>query len=463
MTLRRRLATAITALLVVTALAFAGVALSQRSFLIAQLDERLTALTGDGRALLAVANRADTGNAAATGLLTDVYIGVERADGALVTVLAPELDPGLVPVLLGNERDAGPVTRAVAGGGERVRLVEVPLAAGRYAVVALPMTGVEAAFRRLLLALGLAWLGVAAVAGLVAYWVDRLGLRPIGRLTAAAEHVTATGGRAPVQVETAHPETEAGRLGQAFNAMVATTAAGQEELRRFVADASHELRTPLTTLRGYSSLYAAGGLASEEQVADAMGRINAEATRMGRIVDDLLDLTALTDSAALELRPLDLGTVVEELAADLRVRNPEREVVVERSGATVVLADPDRIRQALTALVTNAVKYSPDASPIVLGAEQRGPSVRARVSDRGRGIPADQLPRVFDRFYRVRATAPAGGDGRPAPKGSGLGLAIVAAIVSAHGGRYGVDSVPGRGSTFWVELAASGATVPTGA
>lgn len=459
MTLRRRLAAAITALLVVTALAFAGVALAQRSFLIAQLDERLTALTGDGRALVAIANRADAGNPAATGLLTDVYIGVVRVNGTLVTVLAPELDPGLVPVLLGNERDAGPVTRAVAGGGERVRLVEVPLAAGRHAVVALSMAGVEAAVRRLLLALGLAWVGVAAVTGLVAYWVDRLGLRPIGHLTAAAEHVTATGGRAPVQVETANPDTEAGRLGQAFNAMVATTAAGQEELRRFVADASHELRTPLTTLRGYSSLYAAGGLASEEQVADAMGRINAEATRMGRIVDDLLDLTALTDSAALQVRPLDLGTVVEELAADLRVRNPDREVVVERAGATTVQADPDRIRQALTALVTNAVKYSPAGSPIVLAAEQRGTGVRARVSDRGRGIPAEELPRVFDRFYRVRDAARGGAV--PEPKGSGLGLAIVAAILSAHGGRFGVDSVPGRGSTFWVELAASGATVPS--
>jgi len=460
MTLRRRLAVAITTLLVVTALAFVGVALSQRAYLIAQLDERLSTLTTDGRALLAIANRADAGNGAAAGLLTDVYIGVLRANGALVTVLTPNADPGLVPVLLGNERDAGPLTRAIVGGGERVRLVEVPLNGGRYAVVALSIAGVEAAFRRLLLALGLAWLGVAAVIGLVAYWVDRLGLRPIARLTSAAEHVTASGGRAPVQVETADPQTEAGRLGHAFNAMVATTAAGQEELRRFVADASHELRTPLTTLRGYSSLYAAGGLASTEQVADAMGRINAEATRMGRIVDDLLDLTALTDSAALELRPLDLGTVVEELAADLRVRNPDRAVVVERTGATIVLADPDRIRQALTALVANAVKYSPDGSPIVLGAQRLGPMVRARVTDRGRGIPVEELPRVFDRFYRARSAAAVGGPAPATPKGSGLGLAIVAAIVSAHGGRYGVDSVPGQGSTFWLELTGFDGTVP---
>jgi two-component system OmpR family sensor kinase len=444
MTLRRRLVVAVTGLLVVMALAFIGVALFQRAYLLSQLDDRLNALSVNTKALVAVSTRAEAGTGAAADLLTDVYVGIHKLNGTLNTVLSPDTAPGMVPVLLGNEKNAGPVTRATNGAaGERVRLIEAPLGA-RYAVIALSMDGVEAASRRLATALGLAWLAVAAIVLLAGYWVDRLGLRPIARLTAAAEHVTATGGRAPVQVETTHPDTEAGRLGSAFNAMVATTAAGQEQLRRFVADASHELRTPLTTLRGYSSLYAQGGLATEEQVADAMGRINAEATRMGRIVDDLLDLTALSDGAALELRPLDLGVVIEDLAADLRVRNPDREVIVQRSGRTNVLADSDRISQALTALVANAVKYSPDGSPIVLAAELRGSTVRAQVTDRGRGISADELPRVFDRFYRVRAAG---------PRGSGLGLAIVAAIVAAHNGRYGVESLPGQGSTFWIELA----------
>ncbi len=452
MTLRRRLAAAITTLLLVTALAFGGVALSQRAFLIAQLDQRLASLTTDGRALLAVAIRAEGGGGAAAGLLTDVYVGVVGVNGTLVTVVAPDSDPGLVPVLLGNERDSGPVTRAIAGGGERVRLLEAPLAAGRHAVVGLSMGTVEASSRRLLLALGLAWLAVAAAAGLVAYWVDRLGLRPIARLTAAAEHVTATGGRAPVQVETAPPETEVGRLGSAFNAMVATTAAGQDQLRRFVADASHELRTPLTTLRGYAALYAQGGLAAPEQVADAMRRIGAEATRMGRIVDDLLDLAALGDTAALDLQRVEVGRVLEDLAADLRVREPDRSVTVDCPVPASVVADPDRVRQALTALVTNAVKYSPGGSSIGLAAEPGAGVVRLRVSDRGRGIPLAELPRVFDRFYRVPAGPAGSGVPSSGPRGAGLGLAIVAAIVSAHGGRYGVDSAPGHGSSFWIEL-----------
>lgn len=444
MTLRRRLVVAAATLLVIIALAFVAVFLSQRSYLLAQLDERLTGLALNTKALVAVSARAEAGTGAAAGLLTDVYVGIHRDNGRLRNVLAPDADPALVPALLGDERDAGPVTRAtIAGSALRVRLVEAPLGGERYAVVAVPMTGVEAQSRRLATALGLAWLGVAGIALLAGYWVDRLGLRPIADLTAAAERVTASGGRTPVLVESGSPGTEAGRLGSAFNAMVATTASGQEQLRRFVADASHELRTPLTTLRGYSALYAQGGLATEAQVADAMGRINAEASRMGRIVDDLLDLTALGDRSALTLARVDLAAVLADLAADLRAREPDRPVTVEKSGDTVVHADSDRVRQALTALVANAVKYSEPGTAIGLASEQRGPVVRVQVTDAGRGIPAAELPRVFDRFYRA-------GDG--GPRGTGLGLAIVAAIVSAHDGRYGVDSVPGQGSVFWVEL-----------
>lgn len=449
MTLRRRLVVAVVGLLVAVAVVFVGVALTQRAFLIAQLDQRLESFTADGRALVTLANRAEAGNGAAADLLTDVYVGVQRANGQLLPVLVPDAHPDLVPVLLGNESTSGPVTRTVVGGGQRLRLVEAPLNGQRFVVVALSMSGVEAASARLVLALGLAWLVVAAIAALVGYWVIRYGLRPIAHLTAAAEHVTASGGEL-VQVDPGDPRTEAGRLGSAFNAMVFTTASGQEQLRRFVADASHELRTPLTTLRGYSSLYAQGGLVSQEQVADAMGRINAEATRMGRIVDDLLDLTTLGDGSALDLRPLEVGQVLEDLATDLRIREPGREVSVRCTGAVVALADADRVRQALTALVANAVKYSADATPVVLAAQRLGPAVRVEVIDRGKGIPADALPRVFERFYRARDGAAATSGGA---RGSGLGLAIVAAIVSAHGGRYGVASTPGEGSTFWIELA----------
>lgn len=447
MTLRRRLLLAGVAVLVITGLAFGLVALVQRQYVLAQLDARVTSLVGDTKKLVAVANKAEDGNPAAVSLLSEAYVGVLRADGRLRTVMAPAGDPQLAPRLFGNERDAGPVTRGTTGGAaERVRVEVAPLGGQRYVVVAVSMAPVEEATTRLAVALGLAWALVALAAILVGHWVDRHGLRPIARLTEAATGVTASGGRTPVQVAVSDPATEAGQLGQAFNTMVATAAAGQEQLRRFVADAGHELRTPLTTLQGYSALYAAGGLVDEGAIADAMRRINAEASRMNRIVADLLDLTSLGDPSTLSLHPVNLSTVAEDLAIDLRVREPQRSVTVTTKGDCVVLADEDRLRQALTALIENAVKYSPAGSPIQLQAIRAQAQVRVLVSDSGRGIPQSELPKVFDRFYRVAAAG---------PSGSGLGLAIVAAILSAHGGTCGVESVPGSGSTFWVLLRAT--------
>lgn len=445
MSLRRRLVWTASALLVLMAIAFAGVVLSQRAYLVGQLDDRLASFTSNPKVLIGIANRAEVGTSVAADFLTDSYVGVLRADGRLRTLLTPQSAPGLTPVLLGNESGAGPVTRlAVDDPGTRMRVVAVPLTT-RALVIGLPMTGVEQATQRLVMALAIAWLAVAAVAVLAGFWLNRLGLAPIAELTQAADRITASGGRDLVQVEPGDASTEAGRLAAAFNQMTATTAAGQEQLRRFVADASHELRTPLTTLRGYSSLYAQGGLATDEQVADAMARINAEATRMGGIVDDLLELATLGDGAVLNLTSVDLGGLLAGLAADLRVREPGREVVVDCPSGLSVRADADRLSQALTALIANAVKYSAADTPITLTAQPADHAVRISVGDRGVGIATDELPRVFDRFYRVRSAS-------SSARGSGLGLAIVAAIIGAHQGRYGVESRLGAGSRFWIEL-----------
>jgi two-component system, OmpR family, sensor kinase len=447
MTLRRRLLLAGVAVLLITGLAFVAVALAQRQYVLAQVDARVTSLVGDTKALVAVANKADDGNQAAVSLLSEAYVGILRADGRLRTVTAPLGDPTLTPRLVGNERDAGPVTRTTSAGvTERVRVEVASLGGQRYVVVAVSMAPVEQATTRLTIALGLAWTLVAVAALLVGYWVDRLGLRPIAQLTQAAAGVTASGGRTAVQVAVANPETEAGQLGQAFNTMVATAAEGQEQLRRFVADAGHELRTPLTTLQGYSALYAAGGLTQEGAVDDAMRRINAEASRMNRIVADLLELASLGDRSSLVLAAVDVAGMLNDVADDLSVREPDRLVQVSVDAGCAALADEDRLRQAVTALVENAVKYSEPGSPVSLQAQLRGSGVRVQVIDAGCGIPTAEVGRVFDRFYRASAAGPGG---------SGLGLAIVAAIIAAHGGTYGVESEVGVGSTFWVELQAT--------
>lgn len=232
--------------------------------------------------------------------------------------------------------------------------------------------------------------------------------------------------------------------------MIDATQSSENRMHRFIADASHELRTPLTTLTGYSSLYSQPGAQSaalaDPTVSDAMRRINAEAKRMGRIVNDLFLLNELDATGGSNRVQVDLGQVLTDAAADLGVIQPERTVTVQAAPGLNVMGDSDRLVQAVTALTSNALRHTPPTAPLMLRGSVAGDRVRVEVADQGNGVPAAELPHLYDRFYRADP-----GRGRGSG-GSGLGLAIVAAIVAAHHGQYGVSSVPGRGSTFWFEV-----------
>ena len=292
---------------------------------------------------------------------------------------------------------------------------------------------------------------MAAVVGLLLWWVDRLGLRPIAEMTDAADAITA--GDTTRRVPPGPPGTEAARLGEALNAMIDTNAATQERMRRFVADASHELRTPLTTLQGYAALHTGrvgpptdAGTPADAEMADAMRRMGDEAARMRRLVDGLLDLARLDDLGVLEREPVDLAVVVRDVASDLRVVAPDRVVTVEAPATLVVTGDRDRLTQALVGLTSNAVRHTPAGTPVWLTLVELADAVRVDVADAGPGIPPEHLAHVFERFHRVdRGRSSASG-------GTGLGLAIVDAIARAHGGSASVTSQPGRGSTFSLTL-----------
>ena len=315
--------------------------------------------------------------------------------------------------------------------------------------------------------LGLVGLVVAAVVGLLLWWVDRLGLRPIAEMTDAADAITA--GDTTRRVPPGPPGTEAARLGEALNAMIDTTAVTQERMRRFVADASHELRTPLTTLQGYAALHtgrvgtpptmrasrdagraaepaepsrAAGAAepaadtaeAERAEMVDAMRRMGEEAARMRRLVDGLLDLARLDDLGVVAREPVDLGVLVRDVASDLRVVAPDRVVTVAAPESLVVTGDRDRLTQALVGLTSNAVRHTPAGTPVWLSVVELPGSVRVDVADAGPGIPPEHLPHVFERFHRVDR-------GRSSSRGgTGLGLAIVDAIARAHGGSASVAS-----------------------
>ncbi|QIM22534.1 HAMP domain-containing histidine kinase [Phycicoccus sp. HDW14] len=451
MTLRRRLVAAVAVLAVLAVVAGVAVVLVQRAFLVGRLDAELGALAKNPRAVLLASQRSDGG--VATAALSDVYVGRMGGDGRLTTVLAPQADPTLLPDLAPGERVLTPAGRATASGeAARVRVVTVPLANGRaQAVIAVPTTSADVTTRRLALTLLLTGLVVATFVGLLLWWVDRLGLRPIAEMTDAADAIT--GGDTSRRVPPGPPGTEAARLGEALNTMIDTTSATNERMRRFVADASHELRTPLTTLGGYAALHSTrpDGPLDERgraDVDDAMRRIGDEAARMRRLVDGLLDLAGLDAPDALRRAPMDLAEVLRDVASDLRVVAPDRAVTLDAPEHLVVTADRDRVTQALVGLTSNAVRHTPDGTPVALRVLVRPGGVRVEVTDAGPGIPAEHLPHLVERFYRVDRSRSSGSGG------SGLGLAVVDAVARAHGGSVEVTSEAGRGTTFALVLPA---------
>ena len=219
-----------------------------------------------------------------------------------------------------------------------------------------------------------------------------------------------------------------------------------ETVRRdFVANVSHELKTPLTAIRGYAETLA-GELRPDDPHAQFASTIRANAERMQRLVDDLLDLSRIESGGwAPSPASVDVAAVAEEAAApcrdEMRRRDIRFEVRVEPDTRTLWV-DPLALRQALGNLVENAVRHTPAGGRVTVTARREGGSVAVAVSDTGSGIPAEHLPRVFERFYRVDAAR------TRAAGGTGLGLAIVKHLVEAHGGRVSAESAVGRGTAI---------------
>ena len=302
---------------------------------------------------------------------------------------------------------------------------------------------------------------ILTVAGVAAYFLVRLGLRPLEKMAATAGEI-ATGDLSR-RVDETDERTEVGRLGSALNTMLTRIEQAFKEkeasgsrLRRFVADASHELRTPLTSIRGYAELLGRNQAVRPADITAALKRIEGESARMSGLVEDLLLLARLDQGRPLDREPVDLGVILADAARDARVIDASREVTVRAEGALLTLGDDARLRQVVANLVTNALTYSPEGSPLELEGRQAGERVRLLVVDHGPGIPAELRPKVFDRFWRADESR------QRAKGGSGLGLSLVAAIVAAHAGTVYVTETPGGGATFVVELPAGTSGPPTG-
>ena len=446
MSLRARLLTgmAVVAVVLVTAAVF--IARTTESHLLDQIDAQL-----EGARL---PQRADQqGPRPEEERPSALYVAIVDGRGRLFTRFEPNLSGDHLPppAISGGDaldrRGDGPFTVDAMHGGERYRVISRSGPRALTVVYALPLRDVDAAVRRLVTVEVVATLAALGVLGLVTWWVIRLGVRPIKRMTKTATAIAA--GELAERVPEGSEGTEAGELAHALNRMLEIRTRSEEQLRRFVADASHELRTPITTIRGYAELHRAGGLTDADALAEAMRRTEQEATRMGTLVDDLLHLARLDQGRPLEREPVDLAALARDAVQDAGAVETERAISIEVTGACTVAGDEGRLRQVLGNLVTNALVHTDPGTPVEVRVRREADEVVVTVTDHGDGMPKEVADRAFERFFRAD---PARSRHRG---GSGLGLAIVASTVAAHGGTVVLDSEPGRGTTVTVRLPAA--------
>ena len=331
--------------------------------------------------------------------------------------------------------------------------------AGRILVAATSLAGVNKTVSRLELIVILGSLAAGLLVAVGIAWIMRRGLRPIETMAAQADRITA--GDLTDRVSQQDPRTEVGRLGTALNGMltrieasVEEREASQELTRRFFADASHELRNPLASLRANAELYQQGAITERPQVDEAMRRIAHEAQRMSGLVDDMLRLARLDQHPGREHDLVDLTELTRECVERARIASPGRSWHAAIAPGLTTTGDEEMLRRAIDNLLANVCAHTPAGAAATITAAGHGGTVTIEVSDDGPGVPADQLPRILDRFYRAGA--------QPQLPGSGLGLAIVTAIASAHYGTAEAALVDPHGLRITLTLPGAGPPRPAG-
>ncbi|HEX3592731.1 MAG TPA: HAMP domain-containing sensor histidine kinase [Pseudonocardiaceae bacterium] len=349
----------------------------------------------------------------------------------------------------------GPSEKAVAGDkmptsarsedGYEVVAVPFPAIPGTALVASQPLREEQNVLRSLSLVLILisaAGVLVAAVAGTA---VARGGLRPVARLTEATERVATTGDLRPIPVT---GDDELARLTQSFNVMLGALAESQEQQRRLVADAGHELRTPLTSLRTNLELLIAASrpgapALSEQDTSELYSDVRAQVAELTTLIGDLVEL-ARQDAPEVVHEPVEVVDVVEQALDRARRRAADVTFDVHLEPWTL-LGDASSLERAVLNLLDNAVKFSPPGGVVGITLRTLGDGTAViEVTDQGPGISTEDLPRVFDRFYRSE-------EARTLP-GSGLGLSIVMQAAQRHGGMAYAGQVPGGGALMAIRL-----------
>jgi two-component system, OmpR family, sensor histidine kinase MprB len=459
MSFRRRLTLAGTAAVAVAILLALGTAFFVvRSELRSRVDNSLEQIAGQ-RGADVLFTRKVIGTGGDTGATKGVEVGVIRKSLAkpekplsgqaryvqLVSdgkVIAPS---GAPPELPADTR-----TRQLAAAGEgsffhdvtlngvHTRVFTRALEPGLVIQAAQSVEDQDQAIHRLGAILALVGLGGVGLAGGLGLVVTRTAARPVRELSEAADHVARTRDLSR-RIDTGEGDDELSRLAGSFNTMLQALERSMRAQRQLVSDASHELRTPLTSVRTNLEVLArANGTLPEEERARVLADVATQLDELTGLVGDLVDLAR--DGAPDERpEPVRLDLLVSEAVDRARRLHPGREIHAELD-ETVVEGSPARLDRAVSNLLDNAEKWSPAGAPIEVAVREGGVLVR----DHGPGFSGEDLPRVFDRFYRARSAR-----GLP---GSGLGLAIVRQVAEAHGGTVAAGNAEGGGAQLRLTL-----------
>jgi two-component system OmpR family sensor kinase len=422
-----------------------------------------------------ISTRVSTGQLVLPDLPSDYYIAYLNPDGSLqVSFFSganrnrsfPNLSKFTTPEVLRIngmpfeiDKNGVPIQGVDDSRGWRIVAVPTTNFPGSL-VIALPVgsnNALIAQYRNIGAGFGFLLLVLSALA---IWFTITSALRPLKEVERTAELVAA--GEIDRRLVERSPKTEVGRINKSLNSMLESIqgaldsrSKALDQMRRFVSDASHELRTPLASVRGYAELYRMGALKGKKNLDDAMGRIEAEAVRMGGLVDSLLTLARLDESAQMNMAETNLVPIAIDAAKDASVAEFKRKISVTNFKG-VALTEKDEVtawvdamafRQVLTNLLANASRFSPKDGTVELLIGVQSHKTVIEVRDHGEGIPKQLREKVFERFFRADNSR------NRETGGSGLGLSIVKTIIDRHRATIVAVETEGGGTTMRIELA----------
>lgn len=400
-----------------------------------------------------------------------IYVQAVNRDGAVRQTssnLSGETLPHL-PNAIEAAMQGETVWRDVHTADAHLRILSQPILIGGEPIgvlqVGTSLNNTDQALQQLLTILGAAGVVSIILSAALGFFLADRALGPIDRITQTALEITRTEDLSR-RIQQIGPQDEVGRLATTFNEMLDRIERLFRTQKRFIGDVSHELRTPLTVIRGNLDILRRvnktveqpapvtgdGDNRRQQMLDDSLAAIEEEADRMARLINDLLLLAQADAGVQIHHELVEIDSLLLDVGRQEQAIADGVDLQIHAEDRGVVSGDPDRLRQLLLNLVDNAIKYTPAGGQVTLGLAREDGWVRIDIADTGAGIPPEDLPHIFDRFYRVDKARSRQG------AGTGLGLSIARWIADAHGGHIDVESEVGEGTTFtiWLPEATTG-------